>query len=138
MLSRETGDRIEVVRTMHPTHREKILEVGGEGGSLSILRERSSGGTWRFTVLRDETVLADLLDPNDQQGLAFSGESAPIDTLAAAVQLMDRYPWYRLLPLMLHEEYAAAVIAEVLRRGGPKEAARWKAELSRRSERGGG
>jgi len=111
--------------------RETILEVGAEGGSLSVVRARAHDGAWRFTVLRDETSLADLLDSNDHHGLSFSDESGSVDTLAAALQLMDRYPWHRLLPLTLHEEYAAAVMAEVLRRGGTREVARWKSELSR-------
>jgi hypothetical protein len=86
-------------------------------------------------VLRDETALADLLDPDDQQGMSFSDESGSVDTFAAALDLMNRYPWHRLVPLKIHGEYAAAVMAEVLRRGGTREAARWKTELSGRSDR---
>jgi hypothetical protein len=122
-------------RISEPQAREKILEVAAEGGSLSILRARARDGAWRFIVLREETALADLLDSDDQEGLVFSEESGSVDTLAAAFQLMDRYPWHRLMPLTLQPEYAAVVMAEVLRRGGAAEAARWQSELSRRSDR---
>ena len=132
------GKRAALTGNRRPAGREIILEVGAEGGSLSIVRTRASDGTWRFVVLRDETTLADMLDDNEQKAFAFIDASGAVDALAAALQVMNRYPWHRLMPLKLHEEYRGAVMAEVLRRGGAGEAARWQSELSLGSGRDAG
>jgi hypothetical protein len=116
-----------------PSARETILEVGAEGGSLSIVRTRASDGTWRFDVLRDETTLSDMLDENEQTSVALTDASGAFDSLAAALQAMDRFPWHLLMPLKCHKEYQGAIITEVLRRGGTGAAARWQSELSLRS-----
>jgi hypothetical protein len=92
----------------------------------------------RAAVSKALARLAELLNSNDQEGLIFKEQSAPVDTLAAAFELLNHYQWHRLMPLRLDEEYADVVIAEVHRRGGPKEAARWKSEVSRRSDRPAG
>jgi hypothetical protein len=112
---------------------ETILEVGAEGGSLSIRRTRGSGGEWRFTVLRNEDTLASFLHEEDRQELSFSDESDSVDSVTAALALMSRYIWHRLVPLKLHAEYANEIMAEVLRRGGTTEERRWRSALARRS-----
>ena len=52
-----------------------ILEVGAEGGSLSISRFRSANGEWRFVAQRDESAMAYFLDEEDLQGLSLAETS---------------------------------------------------------------
>ena len=110
-----------------------VLEVASEGGSIKIRRTRVAGGDWRFTVIRDESALADLLDEEDQQGLSFSDESESVDSIEAALVLMNDHPWHLLVPLRLHVDYASAIMDEVVRRGGPRDGRRWQSALARRS-----
>jgi hypothetical protein len=108
-----------------PTDAETVLEVGTEGGSLSILRTRAPDGAWRFALLTNESAL----DDDDRRTSSFSPKPGSVETFAAALQLINRYPWHTFMPLQLHKEYAAAVRAEVLRRGGKRDLARWELEL---------
>lgn len=112
---------------------EMVLELAAEGGSLGIRRALGAGGEWRFTVIRDESALADLLDEEDQQGLSFSDESETVDSISTALALMNDHQWHLLVPLQLHSDYASEIMAEVVRRGGPRDEKRWQSALARRS-----
>ena len=54
-------DRVEAV--------EVIVEIGAEGGSLTIVGIRAADG-WRFRFVRDESALSDCDKPNPQAYLA--------------------------------------------------------------------
>ena len=84
-------------------------------------------------MFRDESALADLLDEEDQQGLGFSDESETADSISAALALMNDDPWPLLVPVQLHADHASEIMAEVVRRGGPRDEKRWKSALARRS-----
>lgn len=104
--------------------KETILEVGAEGGSLSIARFLEPGGDWRFQVYRNEQLLADFLNEDDQQGLVETSNA--VTHFSDALKILGQYPWFSLYPLILHPEYAKIVIAEVIRLGGQSAARRWK------------
>ena len=50
-------------------NRETILEVGAEGGSLTLFGNRDDAGQWRFWTQTDETTMNYLLDEEDLRGL---------------------------------------------------------------------
>jgi hypothetical protein len=109
---------------------ETILELGAEGGSLTLFGKRDAAGQWRFWTQRDETAMIDLLDEEDLRGLgslANTGES--VSSLPEALALLDKHPWYRLTPLQVHPEFRLAILREVQKRGTPGEAASWNSHL---------
>jgi hypothetical protein len=113
---------------------EVILEVGAEGGSLTLYGARTSDG-WRFSrrVIDQTMALLDLDDAGAVDEL-----SAVVGSWPAALALMDRYPWHRLCPIEVHPEFRARVLEAVVARlrgdgeDDPEPLRRWKA-LCRRA-----
>src|ERR1019366_3140665 len=110
---------------------EIVLEIGAEGGSLTILRERIAEGGWQFRVKLNETTLYDMLSEEDRRGMRVEdfARTEYAYTFQEALSRVDRYQWFRLCPLQVHPEFLDAVLAEVEKRGGPDEAARWREQL---------
>jgi len=50
---------------------ETILELGAEGGSLTLFGNRDAAGQWRFRTQTDETTMNDLLDEEDLRVLGY-------------------------------------------------------------------
>jgi len=83
---------------------EIIVEVGGEGGSISLLGRREGKGFVFAMASKDST--ADFLAVEDRVGLKPThGLSGAVESWAAALRLLDRYPWARLYPLSIHPEF---------------------------------
>jgi hypothetical protein len=76
-------DRVEVGKV--------ILELGGEGGSLTVEGMRAADG-WRFRFVRDESGLSALLDEEDCKGLVFRHESDWVHSFETPLGLLDNYP----------------------------------------------
>ena len=93
-----------------------ILEVGSEGGLLTILGKRETGGEWKFVIKRNETALCDMLPVEEQSGLVFYESSGWVGSLAEVLVLLDRYPWHRLCPVTVHEEFRQAILDAVVSR----------------------
>jgi len=111
--------------------RETIVEVGGEGGSIMLFQERETGEAWKFRMRTDESAIYDVLSEEDQGGPGPAvKESGYVHSFREALALLDRYPWFRLIPLEVHPEYLDAVVHAVRERGGPREAARWLLRLA--------
>ena len=110
---------------------EIVLEIGAEGGSLTILRERIAEGGWQFRVKLNETTLYDMLSEEDRRGMRVEdfARTEYAHTFQEALSRVDRYQWFRLCPLQVHPEFLDAVLAEVEKRGGPDEVARWREQL---------
>ncbi|MGB8259478.1 MAG: hypothetical protein WCE75_03975 [Terracidiphilus sp.] len=109
---------------------ETILELGAEGGSLTLFGNRDAAGQWRFWTQTDETTMIDLLDGEDLSGLgSLDNTSAPVYSLHEALALLDKYPWYRLTPLQVHPEFRLVILGEVQKRGTPEEVASWNSRL---------
>jgi hypothetical protein len=105
---------------------ETILELGADGGSLSLFGNKSAEGQWRFWTMTDETTMRDLLDEEDLRGLgSLVSKRGPVSSLPEAFALLDRYQWYRLVPLQIHPEFRSAIQSEVQRRCTPEELAIW-------------
>jgi hypothetical protein len=88
-----------------------VLEVGAEGGSVTLIGREGADGAWRFARI---TI--------DQSWELFGDEDVPItapdltslvwvDSWEAGLNLMDRYPWVRLSPVYVHPAFVERVKA---------------------------
>lgn len=97
--------------------REIILEIGAEGGSFTVVGQRMPDG-WTFAVhLKDSgpVLVGD--------GRVHVQRNA-IDTLDAALTVLDRYPWYALFPLQVHPEFFERIVAAAKERHAKRPGAR--------------
>jgi len=110
--------------------RETVLEIGAEGGSVTISRERKAGEDWRFQMKTDETALEGFLSEEDQ-GMNLVEQSGYVHSFHEALGLLnDRYPgWFGSYLLKVHPEFLDTVLLEVRKRGGPTEETRWRERL---------
>jgi hypothetical protein len=98
---------------------EVVLEVAGEGGSITLRKQEASTGL-RFWVETDETGIIDDLIEDDQEGVSTGSRLDPVSSLAEGLEQLDRYPWFRLSPVSVNREYREAVLAAVRKRVGLK------------------
>jgi hypothetical protein len=112
--------------------REVVLEVGAEGGSVKLVRERKADGNWQFQIKTDETTLRDVLSEGDQNGIEFSSQTGYVHSFEEALRLLDKYRWFKLYPLEIHPEFLDAVLVQVKMRGGDAAEARWREKLQNR------
>lgn len=93
-----------------------MLEVGAEGGSVTLIGREGADGAWRYARIT-----------NDQTWALFGDEDVPItapdltslvwvEGWEAGLSLMDRYPWVRLHPVYVHPEFVERVRAAVEQR----------------------
>lgn len=85
---------------------EVILEIGAEGGSLTLYGVRTPSG-WLFS--RD--VIDQTLQMLDEESIEHSSET--VDSWSAALELLSEYPWVNLFPLQVHPEFRGLVIDAV-------------------------
>jgi hypothetical protein len=94
---------------------EVILKVGAEGGAITLYGVRDLDG-WRYsTSVLDQTpsLLPDEFDePEIRKG------SEVVNSWEAALRLIDRYPWHRLSPLTVRQEFCERVWVAVQDRFG--------------------
>ena len=108
---------------------ETVVEIGGEGGSITLEGRRDSHGRWQFRLATNEAALYDMLGEDSPPPV----EAPWVSSWNEALALLDRYPWPLLSPEAVHPEFIDAVFAAVAahRRGGPREVERWKRSLHR-------
>ncbi len=94
---------------------EIVLKVGGEGGSLTLLRIKAASG-WRFRVIRDESTLRGLLNEEDCEGLEFWSQSDWIDSWESALAHLDKHPWHLFVPLRVHPDFKRQISMVVRKR----------------------
>jgi hypothetical protein len=87
-----------------------VLEVGAEGGSLTLVGRPAATGEWQFARVVDDQTEALF----GESGIAVSPPPALqsidwVEGWEAALRLLDRYPWARLHPLEVHPEFAERV-----------------------------
>ena len=92
---------------------EIILEVGAEGGSLTLLG-RCKAREWSFSILRDESTLREFDEDLFDNELVEHNKT--VVGFEAALGLLDRYPWAGLYPLRVHPEFRTLVFYEVAKR----------------------
>jgi len=109
-------------------HREVLLEVGCEGGSIKIIRERNTAGQWEFWVASDEALLLeDLVDGTPAAGKPPLEAPRRFNNFAAAAKELDRRycKWREFSPLGLHPEFAGKIQTLVSRVTGSDPAKEW-------------
>lgn len=116
------------------TSRDIVLQVGSEGGSLTLVRQKDASGGWEFRAERNEAALYDLLSEEDRNGIEFSSQSGYVRSLEEGLSLLDKYPWFRLHPTLVNPEFLDAILVQVQKRGGETEKARWRRELKRATD----
>jgi hypothetical protein len=117
-------------RPWDPDFQQTVFEVGGEGGSLSIVRQRNQKGKWEFWAARDETAVSELLSKGDLGNEAdLVHRAVRVKRFQNALHSLDKFPWFRLFPMKVHPEFAKNVLREVETRGGSEAAATWTERL---------
>lgn len=80
---------------------ETVIEIGAEGGSLTVLRRAGDPPSFALKC-RDQSLV--FIDEGDE--LLTQSEWCDWQ---AVMQLLERYPWRRLYPLEVHQDCARAV-----------------------------
>lgn len=111
---------------------DTVLEVGVEGGTLAIVRQRNQHESWEYWSLRDERTMLDVLSKDELgDSVVLFEQSAHVDKFEDALIRLDRYPWFRFVPLKVSAEFADLVLREVEKRGGKEAALKWAGRLGR-------
>ncbi len=94
---------------------EIILQVGAEGGDLSLYGRRTPSG-WEFMREVVDQTAAMLGEQTIQH------QSETVTTIDEALHLLDTYPWHRLYPLKVHPEFSVLILeaarARINKEGG--------------------
>ena len=104
---------------------EKILEVGAEGGSITLYGVRTAKGWLYSRHAIDQTP--ELLDEPWIERDSEVGKS-----WVAALKLLAKYPWHELYPLHVHPEFRALVFDALIERyseekdENPRQLPKWK------------
>ena len=85
---------------------EKIVEVLGEGGSITLYGSRTDEG-WTFT---SETI--DQTDDDSEQA-TFPHRSDNVRSWDEALTLIDRYQWHVLTPMTVHPDFRMQILDAV-------------------------
>ena len=93
------------------SHNEVVVEVGVEGGSLTVFGERTDRG-WRFSLYVNDSTPVFL----DEEPIQY--KSNKVQSWDAAIALLDNYQWWRFSPIAVHPEFRKKVWEAVRARGG--------------------
>jgi hypothetical protein len=91
-----------------------IVSLGAEGGGVELLGRRRAEGSWEFRRVTNDSswaMLDEEMDPNPPVFVP-----TWVSTWNEAITLLDRYPWARLHPLVVHKDFRSDVLVEVTRR----------------------
>jgi hypothetical protein len=102
-------------------NKQVILAVGGEGGSINLVRLETAEG-WAFRVETDEFALIDLLDDGDQ----YVPPDRPwVASWSEALGQLDQYPWAYLFPVSAHIEFRGQIKTALAERLTPADREEW-------------
>ncbi len=87
-----------------------VVEVGAEGGSLSLSASESQGMPVYVLSIVDQSPL--FID----EGGVIEGEKGRATSWRGALKLLDQYPWHMLCPLQVRLEYRKRILDAVTRR----------------------
>jgi len=91
-----------------------ILQMAGAGISVTLYGIKLGSGKWRFSLDKNEAVMADFLSKEDDDLLpTLHSKSGYVNTWAEAVSLLDRYPWTMFVPEHVHPEFLDLVRSAV-------------------------
>lgn len=88
---------------------EIIVEVLAEGGSRVLYGLRQPNG-WLFSL--------DFIDPVAVETSPKTGDipAKVVDSFSDALALLDRYPWFNLVPSMVHPDFRSDLLSAFLSR----------------------
>jgi len=88
-----------------------IIEIGAEGGSITVLSRLSATGTKEYSVqLRDQSLT---LLSEDEGGGEIRRDSLWTENWNEVVKTLGRWPWPMLYPLYVDPEYRERILAAV-------------------------
>ena len=93
----------------------KIIEVGAEGGRITLSGYETEQGEWHFFRETDESSFMSLMPKEDTDGPEFRTESETVSGWDEALNILNRYPWPCLYPLYVHPNFADVVMQELKR-----------------------
>ena len=97
--------------------REMVVQVGTEGGTVTLTRAQTQAGGWQFLVTEDEGTLLSFLSDEDRAGFGDTiHELGPVATWEEALALLGRYPLERMTPVVVHQDFRPAVWGAVVQR----------------------
>lgn len=116
---------------------EIILEVGAEGGSITLFGSRDRNDKWLFSLhafdCSDEEKEAQP-EANKDSNSSSTSKPSLTSSWSEALSLLNYYAsWHYLYPLILHHEFESYILDEVRKRGGIEELERWRRILKRRA-----
>ena len=96
---------------MIPPEEITVLEIGAEGGSIKVLaRTNAEGNTDYRITLRDQTLT--FLSKSESEDLIETTTEWASDW-DAVITSLGRWPWPMLVPVRIHPDYAARILAAV-------------------------
>ena len=82
---------------------EVILEVGAEGGSISLYGFEK-GEKWYFSLKTNEAAMLDFLE--EEEGIDnLVKKSRLVEGIEYGLRLLDHYPWAELNPRIIHKNF---------------------------------
>ncbi len=111
-----------------------ILEVGAEGGSITLKGEQCASGDWAFWLVTDESMLYEEFE-EELGAAAAPRKTNRVSSFSSAMELLDVYPWFRLYPLEIHPAFRSAILLEVRKRGTAEDEAEWTERWTERLQR---
>jgi 2-phospho-L-lactate transferase/gluconeogenesis factor (CofD/UPF0052 family) len=90
---------------------EKVLVLGGEGGSVTLYGLRTEDGRWTFMKETNESALVDLFDDEDLSSISIT-RSNEVYEWSDALGLLGRH-WSRLVPRYIHSDFKKLIWEEV-------------------------
>ena len=88
---------------------EIIVQVGAEGGSVTLLGMRDLDGKWHFMRKTNESTHSALLSEQEKEGISFATSHGWVHTIADGLELLNQYPWHQLYPLRVHPEFQKSI-----------------------------
>lgn len=105
-----------------------VVEIGGEGGSLSLFASESSAEADYVLAIVDHSL--SFID----EGGVIEGEQGRATSWPGALKLLDQYPWHMLYPLQVNPEYRERILDAVARRLAKERSAHAGGRLERWQE----
>ncbi|MGB5216869.1 MAG: hypothetical protein WBN66_01095 [Smithella sp.] len=108
---------------------ELILKIGGAGGSISVWSVSGKDGTISFAVGTDESTLKEFLKGDDANGINFKSKIRVFHSFTEALVSLEKYPWYKLQPMFVHQDFIDPVLKALMVLADEKEVDRWKQDM---------
>lgn len=95
---------------MGSSQKVTVLQVGGEGGGLTLVGMQTERG-WEYLLERADQTLTFI-----GEGEEINGIVGTCGTWRGALKRLDSYPWHMLFPLHVHPDFSARIWRAAKRR----------------------